>query len=148
MRIHPVWLSALAIALFLFVAPASADCVSNCLLEFNNCTQGCSQCQCSQDYNTCLNYCQGVDSDGDGITDGSDNCPDVANASQADCDTDGLGDACDSQNSRWDFVTVGSSKCELNTKTVWNGTRLRIYYRGVYHNSCTGATCYRGELAG
>ena len=35
------------------------------------------------------------DSDGDGIPNSSDNCPSVANASQADADGDGVGDACD-----------------------------------------------------
>ncbi|MEA2461854.1 MAG: hypothetical protein QOH90_2031, partial [Actinomycetota bacterium] len=35
------------------------------------------------------------DSDGDGILDDVDNCPDVANADQADLDGDGIGDACD-----------------------------------------------------
>ncbi len=37
----------------------------------------------------------GTDTDGDGIADGSDNCPTVANASQANADGDNLGDACD-----------------------------------------------------
>ena len=36
-----------------------------------------------------------IDSDGDGISDMSDNCPHVANPSQSDCDGDGSGDACD-----------------------------------------------------
>ena len=36
----------------------------------------------------------GPDADGDGVTDGSDNCPAVANPLQADCDADGIGDAC------------------------------------------------------
>jgi hypothetical protein len=36
------------------------------------------------------------DQDGDGVPDGSDNCPAVANPDQADLDHDGLGDACDS----------------------------------------------------
>lgn len=36
-----------------------------------------------------------VDSDGDGFSDTLDNCPGVANPSQADFDNDGLGDACD-----------------------------------------------------
>jgi hypothetical protein len=36
-----------------------------------------------------------VDADGDGVVDGSDNCPNHANADQADLDGDGSGDACD-----------------------------------------------------
>ena len=35
------------------------------------------------------------DTDGDGVPDSSDNCPNVANPNQADTDGDGVGDACD-----------------------------------------------------
>ena len=35
------------------------------------------------------------DSDGDGVADAEDNCPEVANADQADGDSRGWGDACD-----------------------------------------------------
>ncbi|HSA59642.1 MAG TPA: thrombospondin type 3 repeat-containing protein [bacterium] len=35
------------------------------------------------------------DTDGDGAVDVADNCPNVANADQADADSDGIGDACD-----------------------------------------------------
>jgi hypothetical protein len=38
--------------------------------------------------------CQ-CDTDADGIVDASDNCPDIANANQADQDNDGTGDKCD-----------------------------------------------------
>ena len=36
-----------------------------------------------------------IDRDGDGIEDAADNCPDTANADQADTDADGIGDACE-----------------------------------------------------
>lgn len=35
------------------------------------------------------------DTDGDGIANSNDNCPNVANPGQSDCDGDGFGDACD-----------------------------------------------------
>jgi formylglycine-generating enzyme required for sulfatase activity len=47
------------------------------------------------------NACPEDDRDGDSIVDASDNCPDVANAEQGDCDGDGVGDACES-------VTIGT----------------------------------------
>jgi hypothetical protein len=37
----------------------------------------------------------GVDTDGDGITDPADNCPTIANPTQADCNNNGVGDACE-----------------------------------------------------
>jgi hypothetical protein len=43
----------------------------------------------------CIANCSGVDSDGDGILDLVDNCPAAPNASQADFDDDGRGDACE-----------------------------------------------------
>lgn len=39
--------------------------------------------------------CLTVDSDGDGIGDAVDNCPEVANTTQSDEDGDGIGDDCD-----------------------------------------------------
>ncbi len=36
-----------------------------------------------------------LDNDGDGLPNDSDNCPDIANADQADMDSDGIGDVCD-----------------------------------------------------
>ena len=38
-----------------------------------------------------------ADADGDGVPDGTDNCPNVPNSDQADSDGDGIADACESQ---------------------------------------------------
>jgi thrombospondin type 3 repeat protein len=137
------------LSLFSFNA-AHADCGASCNISFNECKTSCGgNCDqlCLDDFNSCMNYCQYADTDGDGVNDPVDNCPDNANADQADCDADGIGDVCDSQNGTWTLTSLGTQKCELNTKTVWNGTRLRIYHHGVYQNSCTGQTCNRGELS-
>lgn len=42
-----------------------------------------------------------ADPDGDGVVRGLDNCPAVANVSQADGDGDGFGDACDPGEAPW-----------------------------------------------
>jgi cysteine-rich repeat protein len=42
-----------------------------------------------------LNNCDETDSDEDGVDNEVDNCPEVANADQADCDLDDIGDLCD-----------------------------------------------------
>jgi hypothetical protein len=54
-----------------------------------------------------------ADADGDGITDDLDNCPDVANPTQADSDGDGTGDACDADDDN-DGVDDGADNCPLD----------------------------------
>ena len=49
-----------------------------------------------------LSFSGGLDSDGDGVLDGVDNCPANANADQADTDGDGLGDVCDAMPNDFD----------------------------------------------
>jgi hypothetical protein len=53
------------------------------------------------------------DGDGDGIADAEDNCPDVANADQADIDDDGIGDACD-ENSYAPTVSTAAANANGN----------------------------------
>jgi hypothetical protein len=61
-----------------------------------------------------------VDFDGDGLSNADDNCPAIGNASQADLDADGTGDACDGRN-----VVV------LDVKPGSDDNRVPLTSRGV-----------------
>ena len=52
------------------------------------------------------------DRDGDGIPDASDNCPVIANPTQADSDGDGIGDACDPDDDN-DGIADATDNCPL-----------------------------------
>jgi hypothetical protein len=53
----------------------------------------------------------GTDSDGDGVIDESDNCPDAPNSSQADFDGDSQGDACDPDDDNDTVADTTESGC-------------------------------------
>jgi len=81
-----------------------------------------------------VNFADSIDTDGDGISDYRDNCPNVPNADQADIDGDGIGNACDSTDNRPNGGGGGgggSGGCTLNWScTDWsacsaNGTQTR-----------------------
>jgi hypothetical protein len=57
--------------------------------------------------------CIDVDGDNDGVNDGQDNCPLVANPGQLDTDHDGQGDACETDDDN-DGVLDGQDNCPLN----------------------------------
>jgi len=71
-----------------------------------------------------------TDTDGDGIPDSEDNCPNAMNADQADADMDGIGDACEppppgSGNSGVTGKYVGSARCaqcHANIHNNWSAT--------------------------
>jgi len=142
MRTISMW-TALAISLFFSTTTLFADCQRGCIEAYESCSQSCSQCLCQEDYNSCLSSCQYADSDSDGVLDPSDNCPDTPNANQADCDGDGIGDACDIQDNSWGLNSVGASYCGYASALKWNGREIRLYTRDLYTSACTGATCYK-----
>jgi hypothetical protein len=60
------------------------------------------------------------DQDGDGVPDDADNCPDIANAGQADADSDRVGDACEVLPSGTKRVVVGEvAKVEVVSGQVF-----------------------------
>src|SRR5688572_7428507 len=56
-----------------------------------------------------------ADIDGDGVLSLQDNCPFDANFTQADCDGDATGDACDLSNSDGDVLPDHSDNCPCDT---------------------------------
>jgi hypothetical protein len=66
----------------------------------------------------------GLDLDGDGVADAIDNCPSIANPSQADCDQNGIGEACEpfvdcNQNGIGDPCDIASGfSIDINTNGI------------------------------
>lgn len=97
-------------------------CLAACYQNYFACTRQCARgavdpdCSCPEQLGDCTLACPGGDNDGDGVLNGADNCPTTANADQADCDSDGIGDVCDSQNARYEAVT-GDRTCWTDKDT-------------------------------
>ena len=68
-----------------------------------------------------------VDADGDGVADGRDNCPTVANPDQRDTDGDGLGDACDQTPGSTPGCAGGVGTLQPNAKASF---AFAVRYRG------------------
>jgi parallel beta-helix repeat protein len=82
------------------------------------------------------------DSDGDGVPDSSDNCPNIANPNQADTDGDGVGDACDTtQPPPGDFNPgVGKGSASECTTTISSGS----IESAANNLNAGGVLCLRG----
>jgi len=67
--------------------------------------------------------CADIDTDGDGFVDQADNCPALANPTQADLDNDGVGDGCDADKDG-DGIPIPTDNCpnDLNSwiSFTWN----------------------------
>jgi hypothetical protein len=78
-----------------------------------------------------------TDTDSDGIADCNDNCDTIANPSQADCDMDAFGDACDLYNTPGTiYVDCGYLGLEIGTPAQPFNTLAEAIY----------ATCDNGEI--
>ncbi len=152
MRVTGLLLGSCVLA-FLFLAPAPAEaqwcqdingpywcgdpeaCQAICSEPGSDCTTPCKR---FNNWATC--GAGGGDNDNDGIADDTDNCTCSANADQADCDQDGLGDACDAQNERW-ILVQDLGECDIDrhaTGTEWDVQRIGARR---YRNECNNTYC-------
>ena len=96
---------------------------------------------------------QGGDTDGDGICDNQDNCPNTANPSQSDFDGDGIGDACDTPSGGCNNPTnVALNKSVTQSSTITangitgsaskavDGNTNGVFFTGNNNTSSVSAT--------
>ena len=140
---------------------AKSTCYAYCYQEHYYCElQYCNpyhyyptfECQlCSYYLDSCLAGCSCTDTDNDGVCNNVDNCPTQANANQADCDNDGIGDVCDPQN-----ATVSTSCGQWHTTGLTEGPTFCDPVLGEcqtfltdQERTCTTTTnfCYGGSTS-
>ncbi|GAB4181349.1 MAG: hypothetical protein Tsb002_01260 [Wenzhouxiangellaceae bacterium] len=104
----------------------STTCTMDCAAQRQQCYAACTiggggpacRFQCDVAYESCVGRCPNEDSDNDGVVNSVDNCKFTPNSNQADCDGDGQGDACDSQNAIYQQVTAFKS-CLLKATGIY-----------------------------
>lgn len=80
------------------------------------------------------------DADGDGLTNSLDNCPTVANPSQADLDHDGLGDTCDPTDNRTAEQQLADLIAQLQTTATGAGNSYLAKLQAIGASVGTGDT--------
>lgn len=129
-------------------------CLDACRTENMGCIHDCARnpdggdCGCAADYYSCTLDCPNGDNDGDGIRNGIDNCPSVANANQADCDGDGMGDACDNLNANYQWVT-GDHTCwtDKDDHVVYITFEQHVQHQEHDVSSCRAPDRWIGHVA-
>lgn len=101
-----------------------------------------AQLDAADDVDTACSTAIGHDEDSDGVDDGCDNCPHVANPDQAESDDDDLGDACDSD-PRTNCLVYFDPMTELPATTSAIGTWAAIDGSLVQQDVDTGGAIYR-----
>jgi hypothetical protein len=93
-----------------------------------------------------------TDTDGDGVPDSSDNCPDVANANQADSDGDRIGDACDTSTPTWNCtgnqITPGEDLDAIINNDPSGSATTFCVHAGTYQVSAPAILKAGDKLAG
>jgi hypothetical protein len=87
-----------------------------------------------------------ADVDDDGVANTADNCPTTGNPDQVDCDGDGLGNACDPENARWQQISDQICHIDKDSHTIY--FTLEFYAMRILHDvsACGAAPRYEKYL--